>query len=79
MVANAWYGLCSDKHEVRRINRKVLIEILRSHLPDGTIRYSAKVVHIQESGFCKSIHLADGTVLKTKVMKLSGYNILNFL
>lgn len=57
-----------DKHEVRRINRKVLIEILRSHLPDGTIRYSAKVVHIQESGFCKSIHLADGTVLKTKVL-----------
>ncbi|KAL0383919.1 UNVERIFIED_CONTAM: Monooxygenase 2 [Sesamum radiatum] len=55
-------------HEVRRINRKVLIETLRNELPQGTIRYSSKVVFIQDSGFFNTIHLADGTVLKTKVL-----------
>ncbi|EYU37970.1 hypothetical protein ABFS82_02G006700 [Erythranthe guttata] len=55
-------------HEVRRINRKVLIETLSNELPPGTIRYSSKVVHIQDSGFLKLIHLSDGTILKTKVL-----------
>ncbi|KAI3446276.1 hypothetical protein Pfo_002941 [Paulownia fortunei] len=55
-------------HEVRRINRRVLIETLRNELPEGTIRYSSKVVYIQDSGFLKLIHLADGTILKTKVL-----------
>ncbi|KAL7156403.1 hypothetical protein ABFS83_02G006700 [Erythranthe nasuta] len=55
-------------HEVRRINRKVLIETLSNELPQGTIRYSSKVVHIQDSGFLKLIHLSDGTIFKTKVL-----------
>ncbi|KAK6159596.1 hypothetical protein DH2020_006910 [Rehmannia glutinosa] len=60
--------LSRGDHEVRRINRKVLIETLSSELPEGTIRYSSKVVHIQDSGFFKLIHLSDGTILKTKVL-----------
>ncbi|KAL0365685.1 UNVERIFIED_CONTAM: Monooxygenase 2 [Sesamum angustifolium] len=60
--------LTRDNHEVRRINRKVLIETLSNELPEGTIRYSSKVVSIQDSGFFSTIHLADGTVLKTKVL-----------
>lgn len=46
----------------------MLIESLRNELPEGTIRYSSKVVSIQDSGFFNTIHLADGTVLKTKVL-----------
>ncbi|KAL3613937.1 hypothetical protein CASFOL_042011 [Castilleja foliolosa] len=55
-------------HEVRRINRKVLIETLSDELPKGTIRFSSKVVHIQDSGSFKLIHLADGNILKSKVL-----------
>ncbi|PIN19143.1 Kynurenine 3-monooxygenase [Handroanthus impetiginosus] len=57
-----------DIHEVRRINRKVLMETLGNELPEGTIRYSSKVEYIQDSGFFKLIHLADGTILRTKVL-----------
>ncbi|XP_073026290.1 monooxygenase 2-like isoform X2 [Primulina eburnea] len=57
-----------DDHEVRRIDRKVLIETLKSELPEGTIRYSSKLVHIEESGNFKLVHLADGIVIKTKVL-----------
>lgn len=49
----------------------MLIETLRSELPERGIRYSSKVVDIQDSGFFKLVHLVDGTVLKTKV--LSGF------
>ncbi|KAL3613938.1 hypothetical protein CASFOL_042012 [Castilleja foliolosa] len=55
-------------HELRSINRKVLIETLSDELPKGTIRFSSKVVHIQDSGSFKLIHLADGNILKAKVL-----------
>ncbi|GFP89061.1 fad-dependent urate hydroxylase [Phtheirospermum japonicum] len=55
-------------HEVRRINRKVLIETLSDEHPKGIIRFSSKVVYIQDSGSFKSIHLADGNILKAKVL-----------
>lgn len=51
------------------MDRRVLLETLENELPRGTIRYSSKVVHIQSEDGVKSITLADGTVLKTKVMK----------
>ncbi|PIN09456.1 Kynurenine 3-monooxygenase [Handroanthus impetiginosus] len=55
-------------HEVRCISRKLLLETMENELPRGTIRYSSKVVHIEIDGRFKCIHLADGTVLKTKVL-----------
>uniref|UniRef100_A0A7N2RDY8 Uncharacterized protein n=1 Tax=Quercus lobata TaxID=97700 RepID=A0A7N2RDY8_QUELO len=54
-------------HEVRCVNRKLLLEALANELPSGTIRFSSKVVSIEESGFYKLVHLADGTIIKTKV------------
>jgi hypothetical protein len=57
----------SGDHEVRCLKRKLLLEALAKDLPTGTIRYSSKVVCIEESGFFKLLHLADGTILKTKV------------
>ncbi|XP_034675671.1 monooxygenase 2-like [Vitis riparia] len=55
-------------HEIRCVRRKVLLETLERELPRGSIRYSSKVVSIQESGYYKTVHLADGSVLKTKVL-----------
>ncbi|KAM3695662.1 hypothetical protein ACB098_07G150300 [Castanea mollissima] len=55
-------------HELRCVNRKVLLEALAKELPSGTIRFSSKVVSIEISGFYKLVHLADGTILKTKVL-----------
>ncbi|KAI9095983.1 hypothetical protein K1719_026130 [Acacia pycnantha] len=55
-------------HEVRCIRRQLLLEALANELPSGTIRFSSKVVAIEESGFTKLVHLADGTVIRTKVL-----------
>jgi len=43
------------------------LEALANELPSDTIRYLSKVVAIEESGFYKIVHLADGTTIKTKV------------
>jgi hypothetical protein len=43
------------------------LEALENELPSGTIRFSSKVVTVEESGFQKLVHLADGTILKAKV------------
>ena len=50
-----------------------MLEALANELPKGTIRYSSKVVAIEESGFSKLIHLADGTIIKTKVTMSLAY------
>lgn len=55
-------------HEVRSLKRKLLMEALEKDLPEGTIRYSSKVVSIEESGYFKLVHLSDGTIIKTKVL-----------
>ncbi|KAG8377969.1 hypothetical protein BUALT_Bualt08G0089100 [Buddleja alternifolia] len=57
-----------DKLEVRCVRRKELLETLERELPQGTIRYSSKVDSIDESGNSKLIHLADGSVIRTKVL-----------
>ncbi|KAG7978305.1 hypothetical protein I3843_05G076100 [Carya illinoinensis] len=82
--ANAWkaldaVGLASSlrqhhqrilgaEHEVRCVQRKFLLEALAEELPSGTIRYSSKVVSLEESGSLMLVHLADGTILRTKVL-----------
>ncbi|KAB2620832.1 zeaxanthin epoxidase [Pyrus ussuriensis x Pyrus communis] len=48
--------------------KKLLLEALADELPSGTIRFSSKVVSIDESGYLKLVHLADGTILKAKVL-----------
>ena len=57
----------SGDHELRCVNRKLLLEALANELPSGTIRFSSKVVSIEESSFYKLVHLGDGTIIKTKV------------
>lgn len=49
------------------MKRKDLLETLATELPEGTIRYSSKIVSIEESGEFKLVHLADGSVFRTKV------------
>jgi 2-polyprenyl-6-methoxyphenol hydroxylase-like FAD-dependent oxidoreductase len=59
--------MCSGDQEVRCVQRKKLLEALANELPSGTIRFSSKVVNVEQSGFHKLVHLADGTILRTKV------------
>ncbi|XP_057805929.1 monooxygenase 2-like [Salvia miltiorrhiza] len=54
--------------EARCVIRKEMLETLESELPRGVIRYSSKVVHIESQDGVNSIHLADGTLLKAKVL-----------
>ncbi|XVE93893.1 hypothetical protein REPUB_Repub01dG0233500 [Reevesia pubescens] len=61
-------AVSSFKGEVRCVQRRLLLETLAKELPSGTIKFSSKVVSIEESGFFKRVHLADGTILKTKVL-----------
>ncbi|KAK4757180.1 hypothetical protein SAY87_007307 [Trapa incisa] len=61
-------SLSSVGFETRCIQRKNLLETLARELPSGTIRYSSKVVSIEESGHLKLVHLADGSILKAKVL-----------
>ncbi|XP_042519722.1 monooxygenase 2-like [Macadamia integrifolia] len=58
----------AEKHEVRALRRKLLQETLCKDLPPGTIRFSSKLVSIEEAGNLKLLHLADGSTLKTKVL-----------
>ncbi|KAE8719137.1 zeaxanthin epoxidase [Hibiscus syriacus] len=55
-------------HEVRCLQRRLLLEGLANELPEGTIRFSSKVVSIEGSGLFKRVIFADGSVLKTKVL-----------
>ncbi|XP_029120052.1 monooxygenase 2 [Elaeis guineensis] len=58
----------SGEHEVRCLRRNILLETLEKELPLGTVRYSSKVAAIEEDGYFKLLHLADGSTLKTKVL-----------
>ncbi|XP_056160929.1 monooxygenase 2-like isoform X2 [Syzygium oleosum] len=55
-------------HEIRCVQRRTLLETLVNELPSGTIRYSSRVVSIEESGYLKLVHLSDGSILKAKVL-----------
>ncbi|KAL5561214.1 hypothetical protein UlMin_030961 [Ulmus minor] len=55
--------------EIRRVRRKELLESFVNELPSSTIRFSSKVVCIEESdGYFKLLHLSDGTAIRTKVL-----------
>ncbi|KAJ0010172.1 hypothetical protein Pint_34331 [Pistacia integerrima] len=48
------------ENETRCVRRKLLLEALEKELPSGTIRFSSKVVSVEESGYFKLVHLDDG-------------------
>ncbi|KAJ4803190.1 FAD/NAD(P)-binding oxidoreductase family protein [Rhynchospora pubera] len=56
------------KIEIRCVRREFLLETLAQELPKDTIRYSSKVVLIEEEGDLKLLHLADGSIIKAKVL-----------
>ncbi|KAM0889863.1 hypothetical protein ACQ4PT_027442 [Festuca glaucescens] len=57
-------------HEARCVQRNVLLQALEEELPRGTIRYSSKIVSIdQDTGSeAKILHLADGSTIRAKVV-----------
>ncbi|CAM0913722.1 unnamed protein product [Alopecurus aequalis] len=57
-------------HEARCVQRNVLLEALEEELPRGTIRYSSKIVSIDQDvgSDAKILHLADGSTLRAKVV-----------
>jgi len=57
--------------------RKVLLEALAKELPNSSIRYSSKLVSIQEDDSSRvlHLHLADGSILETKVLLISKSHI----
>ncbi|EPS69276.1 hypothetical protein M569_05491, partial [Genlisea aurea] len=58
-----------NDYELRSVNRKLLLETMANELPEGTIRFSSKVVGIQNDAHFKYLLLlAGGTRLKTKVL-----------
>ncbi|KAK3008521.1 hypothetical protein RJ639_013229 [Escallonia herrerae] len=62
--------------EARCVERKDLLGTLVEALPRDTVRYSSKVVSIEESGPFKLVHLSDGTILKTKADDTSRLKVL---
>ncbi|KAK9156287.1 hypothetical protein Sjap_003767 [Stephania japonica] len=63
--------------ETRCVKRKVLLETLAEELPQGTIRFCSKVSSIAEDGYLKVLHLADGSIVKTKWRSGSALRILS--
>ncbi|CAN6285631.1 unnamed protein product [Urochloa humidicola] len=61
-------GNRSGPNEIRCVRRDSLLQALEEELPRGTIRYSSKIVSIQEDGDIKVLHLADGSTLRSKVL-----------
>uniref|UniRef100_A0A0E0K8X5 FAD-binding domain-containing protein n=1 Tax=Oryza punctata TaxID=4537 RepID=A0A0E0K8X5_ORYPU len=58
----------SGPHEIRSVKRNFLLETLENELPEGTIRFSSKIVSIEEEGNVKLLHLADGSTIRAKVL-----------
>ncbi|CAN6335957.1 unnamed protein product [Urochloa humidicola] len=58
----------SGPHEIRCVKRDLLLQTLEQELPKGTIRYSSKIVAIEEDGNVTVVHLADGSIIRTKVL-----------
>ncbi|KAG0552746.1 hypothetical protein BDA96_01G533700 [Sorghum bicolor] len=59
----------SGPHEIRCVKRDFLLQTLANELPEGTIRYSSKLAAMEEDdGSVKTLHLADGSIIKAKVV-----------
>jgi 2-polyprenyl-6-methoxyphenol hydroxylase-like FAD-dependent oxidoreductase len=55
---------------MRCVRRDLLLQALEEELPRGTIRYSSRIVSIEDDGGGKVLHLADGSVIRAKVQFL---------
>lgn len=55
-------------NEMRCVRRDLLLQALEEELPRGTIRYSSRIVSIEDDGGGKVLHLADGSVIRAKVL-----------
>lgn len=55
-------------YDSRCIKRQEIVETLEKELPPGTIKYSSRVISIQQSGLYKLVHLANKTIIRTKVL-----------
>ncbi|KAK4726111.1 hypothetical protein R3W88_031028 [Solanum pinnatisectum] len=55
-------------YDSRCIKRQEIVETLERELPPGTIKYSCRVISIQQSGLYKLVHLANKTIIRTKVL-----------
>lgn len=58
----------SGPHEIRCVKRDFLLQTLANELPEGTIRYSSKLAAMEVDGSVKTLHLADGSIIKAKVV-----------
>ena len=47
-----------------------MVQALEEELPRGTIRYSSRIVSIEEDGGVKVLQLADSSVIRAKVQFL---------
>ncbi|KAL4186811.1 hypothetical protein AMTRI_Chr09g35930 [Amborella trichopoda] len=64
------HGNCGE-FETRCVRRDLLMEALVREMPNGSIKFGAKVVNIEEKhneSPLYLIHLADGTIIKAKVL-----------
>ncbi|CAM0870835.1 unnamed protein product [Alopecurus aequalis] len=61
-----------DQVEFRCVRRDVLLQVLEAELPRDAVRYSAKIVSIEDQhggdDGAKIVHLADGSTLRAKVL-----------
>lgn len=55
-------------YDSRCIKRQEIVETLEKELPPGTIKYSSRLISIEEFGLYKLLHLADKTIIRTKVI-----------
>jgi len=58
----------SGPNEIRCVRRDALLQTLEEELPRGTIRYSSRIVSIEDGGGVRILHLADGSTLRAKVL-----------
>lgn len=68
LTVNIMVPSISGPHEIRSVKRNFLLETLEKELPEGTIRYSSKIVAIEEeSNNVKLLHMADGSTIRANV------------
>ncbi|KAG2554691.1 monooxygenase 2-like isoform X3 [Panicum virgatum] len=58
----------SGPNEIRCVRRDALLQTLEEELPRGTIRYSSRIVSIEDGGGVRILRLADGSTLRAKVL-----------
>ncbi|KAL9228012.1 hypothetical protein vseg_003636 [Gypsophila vaccaria] len=55
-------------YEARFVERKAILEAIIKELPKDTIKFSTKVLSIEDLGYLKMLHLENGSTLTAKVL-----------